>query len=151
MDISLIQLKKVHGYLMYEDLPIKPYPGFFRYLPISDSGFNAIFNKTIYLSKELYIDIQTTNPKPLSVAVLKHQIVHANNACLLKFLKYIASKKFRLIEEGEAFTAMFKHLKVNNKTFDLEKVAKNFSGIRYLWMTTYTDGLRIVNNFWEKA
>lgn len=151
MDIFEIQLKKVNGCLMYADMTIKPYPNSFKHLPISDSGFNTIFNKTIYLSKELYADIQTTNPKPLSVAVLKHQIVHANNACLVKFLKYIASKEFRLTEEGVAFTAMFKHLKINNETFDLEKVAKNFSGIRYLWMTTYTDGLRIVTNFWKKA
>lgn len=137
--------------ITYNGLPIKPYPRFFKYLPISDSGFNTIFNKTIYLSKELFTDIQTENPKPLSTAVLKHQVVHASNANSVKFLKYILSKKFRLKEEEEAFTAMFRHLKQHNETFDLKKVAKNFSGIRYMWMTNYEDGLKIVTKLWEKA
>lgn len=151
MGTSVVQIKKTSDCIMCDGLPIKAYPNFFKYLPISDSGFNSVFNKTIYLSKELFFDIQTDNPKPLTIAVLKHQIVHANDANLVKFLKYILSKKYRLKEEEKAFTAMFKHLKQNNKPFDLEKIAKNFSGIRYLWMTTYEDGLKIITNFWEKA
>lgn len=130
---------------------IKPYPKFFKYLPISDKGFNTLMTKTIYISKDIYADLKNKNPKPLSIAVLKHQEVHATNASLFKTVRFILSKKFRLQEEVLAFTVMFKHLKQHHQTFDLDYVARDFSKHRYLWMTSYEDGKRLLAKIWEEA
>lgn len=136
---------------MDNSVKIKTYPKYFKYLPISDTGFTTFIFKTIYLNKDIYEDIKTSNPKPLSVAVLKHQETHVKNAGICKFLSYVLSKEFRIKEEQDAFKAMFKHLKQNGGTFDLEKVAKNFASARYLWMTTYKDGLELITKIWREA
>lgn len=132
-------------------IKIRPYPKFFKYLPISNTGFTTLIFKTIYLSQSVYEDINKPNPNPLSIAILKHQEIHAQNASLTKALIYILSKNFRLKEEEKAFTAMFKYLKQYNQTFDLKKVARNFSGIRYLWMTTYREGWNLIQTVWKNA
>jgi hypothetical protein len=130
---------------------IKPYPKFFKYLPISDQGFTSLMVKTIYVSKDIYADLQTKNPKPFSIAVLKHQEVHAKNASFLKTVKFILFKDFRLKEEVLAYTAMFNHLKQHNQTFDLDHVARDFSKLRYLWMTSYEEGRKLITKIWEEA
>ncbi len=130
---------------------IKPYPKFFKYLPISNHGFNPLVTKTIYVSKDIYVDLKTQNPKPLSIAVLKHQEIHAKNTGLFKLSKYLLSKDFRLKEEILAYTAMFRYLKQHNQTFDLDHVAKNFSKLRYAWMTSYSEGKKIITKVWEEA
>lgn len=130
---------------------VLPYPKLFKYFPISDMGFTTLVFKTIYLSESIYEDLQKANPAPLSVAVLKHQEVHAKNASLFKVLKYIFSKDFRIKEEREAFGAMFMHLKQYNQPFDLDKMARNFSGLRYLWMISYEEGLKLITKIWQEA
>ncbi len=136
---------------MGQPVKIRPYPKFFKYLPISDTGFTTLVFKTIYLNESIYEDIKKPNPTPLSVAVLKHQEVHAKDASLIKVLRFLLFKDFRIKEEQEAFGAMFKHLKQHNQTFDLNRVARNFSGLRYLWMTSYEKGLELITKVWKET
>lgn len=130
---------------------IKPYPKFFKYLPISDKGFTSLMVKTIYVSKDIYADLQTQHPKPFSIAVLKHQEVHAKNASLFKTLKFIFVRDFRLKEEILAYTEMFKHLKKHNQTFDFDPAARDFSKLRYLWMTSYEEGKELLAKIWRET
>ena len=89
---------------------------------------------------DIYADLKTQNPKPFSVTILRHQEVQAKNVSLFKTLKFILSKDFRVKEETLAYTAMFKHLKQHNQTFDLDHLARDFSKLRYIWMTSYAEG-----------
>ncbi|PIY94689.1 MAG: hypothetical protein COY68_02345 [Candidatus Levybacteria bacterium CG_4_10_14_0_8_um_filter_35_23] len=107
--------------------------------------------KTIYVSMDIYADLKTQNPKPFSVAILRHQEVHAKNVSLFKTLKFILSKDFRVKEETLAYTAMFKHLKQHNQTFDLDHLARDFSKLRYIWMTSYAEGKKLITKIWEEA
>jgi len=130
---------------------IKPYPWYFKYLPISNHGFTTLAGKTIWLSQEIYDDLQRSNPKPLSISVLRHQEVHADGANFFKFFKFVTNKRFRLEEEEKSFKVMFRVLKENDETVDLEFVAKNFAGLRYIWMLSYDEALIVVKQFWNEV
>lgn len=130
---------------------IKPYPKFFKYLPISDKGFTSLMSRTIYVSKDIYLDLQKSRPKPWSIAVLKHQEVHAHNAGVFKTVKFVLFKNFRLKEEILAYTEMFKYLKKHNQTFNFDQAAKDFSKLRYLWMTSEEEGNKILTKIWHEV
>lgn len=132
--------------------PIRPYPWWFTYVPlISKTGFNTLFTDTIYLSKDLYIDSQRETPDPVTVALIKHQEVHAHGASLWKAVRFVCSPTFRLQEEKEAYTAQFHHLKAHHRSWDLERVALyiclavKFSGSsRFSSTTSSQDHLRFI-------
>ena len=130
---------------------IKQYPTYFKHLPISNKGFTTLVGKTIYLSKDIISDLKTADPKPMSVAVLLHQQVHAKDASLWKMLKYIFIKDFRIHEEITAYSVMFHYLKEQHQTFDFDHAAKDFSNARYLWMTTLNDGKELLIRIWNNA
>ena len=137
--------------LIRTNYKIKLYPWYFKYLPISDHAFTTFMSSTIYFNKDMYEELKNNNPKDLTQAVLLHQLVHIQNCGFKKFLKYVLIKSYRLEEEHKAFTEMFVYLKSKNIEFDLKKVAKNFSGIRYLWMLDYSNALATVEKWWKDA
>lgn len=132
--------------------PIRPYHWWFRYIPlISKTGFHTLFTDTIYLSKDLYIDSQRDTPNPVTIALIKHQEVHAHGASLWKAVRFVCSPTFRLQEEKAAYTAQFHHLKAHHKSWDLERVARQFATIRYLWVMSYTDARKFIQEVWDAA
>lgn len=80
-----------------------------------------------------------------------HQEIHAKNASVLKTLRFILFKDFRVKEEKAAFIAMFRQLKHHNETYDLDFVAKSFASLRYIWMTSYEEGRKLAKEFWDEA
>lgn len=132
--------------------PIRPYYPWFAYLPfISKTGFNTLFTDTIYLNKELYIDSQKKTIAPFTIALIKHQEVHARGASLLKAIRFIFSPAFRLQEEAEAYKAQFHHQKKHNIPCDLEKIARQFTTIRYLWVMKSDEAHNFIQKIWDTA
>lgn len=129
---------------------VKSYPRFFKFLPISNYGCNFILTNDIYVNSEIYADLKNEKPNHFSVAVLRHEIVHAQNASVKKFLKFMIFKNFRLKEEIAAYRQMFKYLKLHKQTIDLDRIVRDFSGIRYLWMCSYTDAKILVYRLWQE-
>jgi len=107
--------------------------------------------KTIYLNEKIIADLQRPHPHPFSIAVLRHQEVHARHASLFKTLRFILFRDYRIKEEILAYTAMFRILKQQNQTFDFKHAARDFSKLRYLWMTSYEDGMALLRKIWEEA
>lgn len=130
---------------------IKPYPKIFKYFPISDKGFTTLIFKTIYLNKSIYDDLRQKNPKPLSIAVLKHEENHLKNASLFYAIKFALIRDFRVKEELAAYKVMFKHLKKYDQTYDLERVSRTFSGLRMLWAMSYDEAKELVTKAWKEA
>lgn len=130
---------------------LKPFPWYFKFLPISKHGFTSFLSNKIYLSDEVLLDLQNENPKPFSKSVLVHQLVHVNNFGLSKFLKYVFSRKFRIEEERKAYLQMFKVLKNNKETIDLDTISVQLSGVRYLWSFRYKGAQKFITNVWDSA
>ncbi|MDE2026209.1 MAG: hypothetical protein KGJ07_06970 [Patescibacteria group bacterium] len=130
---------------------IKPYPKLFKYLPISEHGFTTFATKTIYLSKDIIADLEKHNPNPFSLAVLRHQEIHAHNPSLLKTLRYIVFRDIRVKEETRAYTEMFQILKQHNQTVDLDNIAKQLAGIHYIWMMSYDEGKKFIKRIWDNS
>jgi phage-related protein len=133
---------------------VKPYPRLFKIFRIfSPKGFNI--GTTIYLNKNIYLDLQKDNPKLENIAVLKHEEVHVKRVKevgTLKFgYKYTFSPKFRLDEELIAYKVMFSFLKEHNASYDLDRVARALSGPRYLWVKPYKEAIKIIEKTWEEA
>lgn len=132
--------------------PIRPYLWWFQYVPvISSTGFNTLFTDTIYLSRELYIDAQKTSPNPVTIAIIKHQEVHAHGASLWKAVRFVCSSTFRLQEETLAYKAQFNYLKKHHLSWDLGDVARQFTTIRYLWVMSYADAHKFIQEVWDNV
>lgn len=132
--------------------PIHPYYSWFAYIPfISKTGFNTLFTSTIYLNKDLYIDSQKKTITPFTMALIKHQEVHADGASILKAVRFIFSPKFRLREEAAAYKAQFRHQKKYNIPCDLKKIANQFATVRYLWVMNIDDAQNFIQKIWNSA
>lgn len=132
--------------------PIRQYHWWFQYVPvISSTGFNTLFTDTIYLSRELYVDAQKSSPDPVTIAIIKHQEVHAHGASLWKAVRFVCSSTFRLQEEAKAYKAQFHHLKTHHMSWDLGDVARQFTTIRYLWVMSYSDARKFIQEVWDTS
>lgn len=133
---------------------VKIYPRLFKVIRIfSKKGFNI--GTTIYLNRDIYEDLQNSSPKIENIAVLKHEELHVKRVrekgSMKWGFKYAVDPNFRLNEELLAYKVMFKYLKENNQTYDLDRVAKAFAGGRYLWVKPYKEAKVIVQKAWDEA
>ena len=132
---------------------VKTYPKFLtRFYP---KGFTSIPIKIIFLNQSIYNDLKTASPNPQNIAILKHEEEHMRRLIgkniVIYVLKYYLFPKFRLEEELAAYEKQFNYLKKYNLKYDLEKVAKNFSGLFYLRATSHENAKRLLVKTWSKA
>ena len=133
---------------------VKPYPSFFKHLHIfSEKGFN--FRKTIFLNKKIYEDLKKDKPSDVNIAILMHEEIHLkrikNKGVNSWGFKYLFSPKFRLNEELLAYEVMFRFLKSKGLSYDLERVARAMSGHRYLWVKSYGEAKKLLEDLWKSA
>ncbi len=66
-------------------------------------------------------------------------------------LKNTFYPKFRLSHELAAYKQEFVYLKAHNETIDLDKIARNFSGLKYYHATNYQNAKKLLEKTWEEA
>jgi hypothetical protein len=107
----------------------------------------------IFLSKHVYDNLSTANPKPKYIAHLAHEQTHLRRQKemgLIRFIfKYLTSPQFRFYEELEAIKEQIKVYKEHNIQFDIEKSAKSLSGHLYFWAVSYKYAERELENAWK--
>lgn len=122
--------------------------------PFTKYTANAIY-PNIYVSKDVYENLNSKKPSPRYVAVLEHEQTHIERQRKMGWikwgLKYALSYDFRFNEELEAIKAAMKYLKEMKSNFDTEKRAKFLSGWLYLWCVSYEKAKEELDRAWKEA
>ena len=66
-------------------------------------------------------------------------------------IKYLFFPKSRVEEELSAYKVQFSYLKKNKTEYDLERIARAFSGPIYLWAKSYKDAKEMIEKTWREA
>lgn len=134
---------------------VKPFPKFRSPHNRAENGYVSYRKKIIYLSPKIYNDLLTNKPEPFSISVLRHEEYHVKDLEKIGTIKYILGNtflpKFRLLHELAAYQAEFKYLKSNKQTIDLDRIARNLSGLKYYWTTNYPNAKKLVEKAWKEA
>lgn len=133
---------------------IRKIPFWWEYFPFLSTDMARTIYPYIYFPKDIFIDLQSENPKDLNLSIFIHEKVHIDRQEELGILKwnilYLFSKKFRLNEEVIAILEQMKYMKSKNLSYNFNKKAKQFASSTYLWMISYEKGLEMLNNLWVK-
>lgn len=134
---------------------VKPFPRFKSPLNRAENGFVSYSGKTIYLSSQIYNNLLSKNPKPFSVSVLKHEEEHVRQIKRIGAIKLILKNTFsfssRLQFELEAYKNGFEYLKKHHETIDLDRIARNLSGLKYYYATNYKNAKKLLDKAWEEV
>ncbi len=128
---------------------IKPYPFFWKKIKfLNRIGGDAIY-PFIFLRNDIFNDLKSSSPNPLSIALLEHELLHLKRqkeqGPLVFSLKYIFSSRYRIKEELLAYKRQAEILKKYNKEFDKKVIAKNLSSWMYLWAISYNEALKLLS------
>ncbi len=123
------------------DSNIRIKKGFWWFIPLlSKYTANAIY-PNIYLPEEVYINLESDNPKPRYVGTLIHEQSHIKRQKEVGWLKwgmrYVFSSSFRYQEELAAIKEQVNYLRKQGVEYDVEKSARYLSGPLYLWCVSY--------------
>ena len=114
---------------------------------IQPPGF-AAFGR-IYLRDAVWEDYQSGNPKPETLATIKHEQTHIDRG-LRVFARYWLDRHFRFQEELAATREEMKVLRKHAKPFDIDKRARDWSGAWYLWCTKYDTAKQKLEKMWAE-
>jgi hypothetical protein len=133
---------------------VKKYPWFWKYIPILNQANGNTIYPIILLKEDAITNLQTKNPDPRYIALLKHEEKHLERQKQLgvakHLLKYLVSPKFRFEEELIAYKITIKELKKNNIALDIDRLSKNLSGPLYLWSAPYKKAKQALEKAWNK-
>jgi hypothetical protein len=131
---------------------IKRQPKWWKFIPISRFGGNAIY-PNIYLADPIYNDLISQDPKNEWIAFMIHEQKHIERmkevGPFVFNFKYILSPKFRYQEELIATRVEFQYLKTKGETFDFRSQAKSFSSYKYFWMVSSQKCEEDLKGLWE--
>ena len=137
-----------------KDVIFRKKPKFLRLIPWLSSYTALAFFSRIYVSEKIFNDLNSNNPNPESIAILKHEKTHVRRQKeigSLKFgFKYFFSPQFRFQEELIAIRESMKHLKKNGIKFDINKSAKFLSSWLYLWAIPYDEAKKKLEKTWNE-
>lgn len=134
---------------------VKPFPRFRLLTNNAEYGFVSFSGKSIYLNPQIYTDLLNENPKPFSIGILMHEEYHREDLKKVGPIKYLFKNtfipRFRLLHEVAAYKEEFTYLKKHNTSIDLDKIARDFSGLKYFHVTNYINAKRLLDKAWEEA
>ena len=132
---------------------LKKFP--LKKLPIADERVSFAFYPNIYLAPEVYENLFSENPTDYTLAILKHEQTHIQRqkakGRLRWLFRYILSSNFRFSEELEAVKVEFGFMKKKGWEYDIEKLAKDYSGETYTLPFSKATSFNFVKNKLKKA
>lgn len=139
--------------LLYKGIPVKEKTGLIKLPLIRIARGIALFSK-IYLRKDLFDKFSSGNPDVDTLSVLEHEKKHVERGREIGVLRmailYLLLPNIRIDEELVAIREEMKVFKNHKQSFDLNKKAKDLSGMPYLWATSYEDAYQRLTKLWEK-
>ena len=140
--------------MKYKDIAVRKKPKIWEFIPWLSSYTAQAIYPNIFVSNEVYEDLQKPKPNPRFIAALEHEKKHIERQKELGFVKfginYFFSPKFRFQEELLATKEEMKYLKKNKLTFDTDRSAKFLSSWLYFWMVPYKKAKKELTKAWEK-
>ena len=139
----------------YKTIEVKRKPFFWQFIPWLSSYTAQAISPNIYVSKEVFENLQSKNPNPRFIAALEHEKKHVERQNKLGFIrfgiKYLFYPGFRFKEELLAIKEGMKYLKQNKLTFNINRSAKFLSSWLYLWMVSYDKAKKELLKAWEEV
>jgi len=139
----------------YKKIEVKKKPIFWRILPWLYRYTAQALYPSIYVSPEIYENLQSKNPKQKFIAVLEHERKHIERqkemGLLVFGVKYLLSPKFRLNEELVADKEAMRIYKRYKLSYDFDRTAHFLSSSLYLWMTSFENAKKELEKIWEEA
>ncbi len=146
MTVSLEEIEKMKGRVGVIPWWIRKIPGFRKIsgLPLKDR---------FLLNPSLYKDFTLSNPSPLVIGIVIHELEHLQRAKKKGFFLYHTlyrlSSKFRYQEELACHAPQFSYYQEVGYTFDLKNRAKILSSSLYLWCVSYDKALHDLERLWN--
>lgn len=109
----------------------------------------------IYLTDDLFAELIMDHPPEWANALLKHEQTHLARqkemGKILWLFKYLTSGKFRFHEELEAVRVEFNFMKEKGWLYNLDGLAKTYSGKTYFHPVSYGYAEKALAKAWEEA
>lgn len=138
----------------YKGITVRKKPKIWEFVPWLSSYTAQAIYPYIFVSKEVYNDLNKPRPSHKYIAVLEHEKKHIERQKELGFIKfgigYLLSPKFRFQEELLAIKEGMKYLKKNKLTFDTDRSARYLSSWLYLWMASYVKAKKELDRLWHE-
>lgn len=133
---------------------IRPKDGWSALLPGGEKTAHAIF-PYIYLPRWLYYSHLRNKNFFRANAVLAHERQHILDQEMMGVKKwyfwYLISSSFRLQEELKATASEMKVHKKEKIMYDIDFHARSLASSLYLWMISYEDAVRVLDELWRKT
>jgi hypothetical protein len=140
--------------MKYKGIEVKKKPILWRFLPWLYQYTAQALYPNIYVSSEVFANLQPKNPNPKCLAILEHEKKHLERQAkigLFPFgVKYLFLPKFRLKEELLAIKEGMKVYKENGLKFDIDRSAYFLSSWLYLWMTSFENAKKELEKIWDQ-
>jgi hypothetical protein len=109
----------------------------------------------VFLGRLIYKDAFGANPNPYTVGLILHEQEHLTRmkryGVVKWYFHYLFSPTFRLEEELGAYALQFAHIKHAGLTVNLATIARFLSSWLYLWVGSYKDVLKRLDEIWESS
>lgn len=131
-------------------------PWWFNLTPWTGNKTAQAYAPYIFLPLWMYKEITSTPPNPWYVSVILHEQEHINRQrdfgpTLAWTFRYIFNRRFRFEEEIAASIPQFNHLKKHHLQFDIDRKAKQLSGLLYMHCIDYKTAHQTLLKAWELA
>lgn len=134
---------------------IKPKPPFFKYIPMLNKYTANSLYPIIFMPKDVYEDLKSSNPDPRHIALLMHEETHRKRQKQIGWfrfgVKYLFNPGFRFNEELLAVKEAMRYLKKHKIPFDFERKAQVLSGGLYLWPVSKYYAKKELEQVWDEV
>lgn len=139
--------------MQFKGIEVKRKPFLWQFIPWLSSYTAQAISPNIYVSKEVFENLQSKTPNPRFIAALEHEKKHIERQGELGFLRfgvqYLFYPRFRFQEELIAIKETMKYLKKNGLVFDIGRSARYLSSWLYLWMISYDKAKKELEKIWK--
>lgn len=140
--------------MKYKEIEVKRKPILWRVLPWLYRYTAQALYPNIYVTPEIYENLQTKNPNPKYLAVLEHERKHIERqkemGLFIFGIRYLLFPRFRLQEELLADKEGMRVYKKYHLAYDFDRHAKFLSSGLYLWMTSFENAKKELGKIWEE-
>jgi hypothetical protein len=140
---------------MEKEVIIKPIPRWWKHLPFIGTDLAFARYPYIYLPEHIHSRFARGELTFHDESIIVHETVHIHRqrklGILVYFIKYLFSRKFRLLEELVAIREQMAFLKKHGQKYDFERKARQFASFEYFWVTSLEEGRIMLEGLWSEV
>lgn len=132
---------------------VRQIPAIWKYLPFLDSKVPSAVYPYVYLDKELFAEYANDDLEVWTESVLIHERYHLKREAELgpvRFgVKYITSRKFRLVEEFAAIEKQMEFLKEKGEEYPFDTKVEQLVEAKYMWSLDEEEAKEKLQEIWD--